>query len=210
MKSLLLTLSLLATAINASHAVAITLSQTAGAARFFLSTDVAAPSSAVVDMGWMSNPTDASTFTSFGTTAMHGNTVFTTGVGTIAANSTSASLTLAAGQNVYIRVINGTTDGGIWRSSTLYPADLAPAGTTPGAASLSADTWTVINPTTNWTFKNPVAAYTENAGALGLSDASVTPTARTGDKFVLGAAVPEPSVTALLGLLGLVGLRRKR
>lgn len=35
-------------------------------------------------------------------------------------------------------------------------------------------------------------------------------TARTGIVFDLGAAVPEPSSLAFLGLVGLVGLRRKR
>lgn len=209
MKSILLILSVLTVSLELGHAVAITLGQTAGAARFFATPGVPLPNTATLSMGWMSNPLDAATFIEFANTVTHGNTVFTTGVGTLAGNSVSPSLEAARNQSVFIRVISPTSGGGIWRSSTNYPADLTAAGTTPGAASLSLDTWTVVTPGLNWTYFP--AGYQENTAALGLSDASAQPTARTGDAFILGAAIPEAG-SATLGLLavGLLSTRRRR
>lgn len=206
MKSTLLTLGVLLLSFELSHAVAITLGQTAGGARFVTNSGTPADTTFTVSMGWMSDPTDATSFIEFANTAMHGNTVFTSGVGTIAGNSSSAELTQAAGKNVYIRVL-GSGGGGIWMSSVLYPNDLAAASVTPGSASLTSDTWTVITPTKNWVYEG--AKYQADNGALGLSDAQATPTQRTGDLFTLG--VPEPS-TSIFGLLAMAGLmgRRKR
>lgn len=211
MKSLLLTFTTLFVSLELGHAVAITLGQTAGAARFFSYTGLATPSpnTGTVSMGWMSNPADASSFVEFASTTMHGNTVFTTGVGTIAGNSVSTRLPEAAGKAIYVRVIDGANGGGIWQSSVLYPADLAGDSITPGAASLSSDTWTVVTPTQNWAYLP--STYTANAAPLGLSDAQTAPTARTGDAFILGAPIPEPtgSMLALLSF-GLLTVRRKR
>lgn len=206
MKSILLTVGSVLLSLEMSHAVAITLGQTAGGARFFTTAGAPVPSEAKVSMGWMSNPTDANSFIEFASTAMHGNTVFTTGVGTIAGNSQAAELKQAAGKNIYIRV-TGESGGGIWMSSTLYPADLDAASVTPGSASLTTDTWTVVNPTLNWVYTG--AKYVADTAPLGLSDASATPTERTGDAFTLG--VPEPSGAVLSVLaLGAIFARRKR
>jgi len=208
MKSLFFVLSVLAISINLGHAVAITLGQTAGAARFFLSSGAAIPNTGTVAMGWMSNPADANSFIEFASAATKGNTVFTSGIATIAGNSTSASLESARGGNVFVKVTAGG-ESGIFRSSSLYPNDLTASGTTAGAASLSTDTWTVVTPALNWNFLP--AGYTENTGALGLSDALANQTQRTGDKFTLGAPIPEAG-SSTLGLLalGILINRRKR
>ncbi len=213
MKKLFLSLSLLVlVAVNSAHAVAISLASTSVGHRFFLPGGVIPVSSAgFIEAGFMSDPTDASTFKVFGSAAIHGNSAFPDGLGNAALNTTDAQTTSAAAQSIYIRVYNGATLGGsanagIWKStSVLYPADFAPSSTNGAAVSLATDAWAVVIPASNWAFTTPNAAFQAN-GATGIAGG----TPRTGNVFTLGAAVPEPSVTALLGLLGLVGLRRKR
>lgn len=195
-----------------SHAVSINLATTAGGSRFFVTAGVPLANTGTVEVGFMSDATNGSTFKTFGSAAIHGNTVFTSGMANAALNSSDAQLPTAAGQPIYIRVFDsGSSHGGIWKTTTVvYPVDLSAGSVNAANASLSTDAWTVVTPTSNWAYTLPSATYL-NPAPLGLSDAQAIPTARTGAAFTLGAAiVPEPSVTALLGLLGLVGLRRKR
>lgn len=214
MKFSLLLLSVLTLGLmQSAEAVAINLATTAGGHRFLVPGGAPLPNTGTIQVGFMSDPTNASSFTVFGSTAIHGNTVFLTGLGNAAFNSLDPGLTAAANQPIYIRVYDGvslaaSTLAGIWRSSTvLYPADLAPASANPASVSLSTDAWAVVSPATNWNFA--AASYATGA-PLGLSDAQVTPTQRTGTAYTLGAVVPEPSSLILISLLGVAGLRRRR
>jgi hypothetical protein len=152
------------------------------------------------------------TFFAFGSAAMKGNAAFPDGMGNNAYNTVDPATNTVRNQPIYIRVFNAATLGastnaGIFRTTTLtYPSDFAPASVNAANPSLSTDAWTYVNPTTNWAFNAPIGSITASASLGFAGNPSVE---RFGNKFVLGA-IPEPSVTALLGLLGLVGLRRKR
>lgn len=88
-------------------------------------------------------------------------------------------------------VANSTADQGVYKATTGVFVDDPLGSATSVSVSSFRSAYGAFNPGT-------AASVTANAGNTATAS------------FALAGAVPEPSVTALFGLLGLVGLRRKR
>ncbi len=173
-----------------------------------------------VQIGYLSTPGDTSTFLNFGnssisnplTTAVIGGFVTNATPDSGTANPGNAALSIIAGKQLVVSVTGQNGDRGLFTST---------AWTVPGTLGTASDqSFSVILGTLQGTLPPLVTALpltgfnpaTVNVKTIGFLSGAVPAYAENtnGTSFTLGAAIPEPSVNALLGLLGLVGLRRKR
>lgn len=196
--------------VSASQAAVISLSTTSVGSRVVTSTSPLTPVTVGgFTLGTMTNEADFATFTAFGSGSLGTTSGFPTGGVPNGSATNNTTATDYAGKSVYVLFFSGasavgSTAAAIYKSTELYAADLNNSPSQTKNLTVTNFT-TAINPTTNWDYLPGSVNPSGITGAAG-----TPPTDRTGIVFTLGAAVPEPSVTALLGLLGLVGLRRKR
>jgi hypothetical protein len=215
MKKPILALAFLAL-VPAVHATTVTLSSAASGPSVFLPGGTGlVPNGSVIRVGTLTNPNDFSTFIEFGT-----STVKNAGIGASAQpGKVTGSVTNANGETddnqfnnlpVYVWVYNAATlppdsasreliAQGLFRSSdTNFPAN-DPAGVGDAATATAVSFTATVN--------LPFLASQASVNMTG-DNGTGNP---TGGRFVLGAPVPEPSVSLLgLGAAMLVGLRRRR
>lgn len=205
--------------ISQAQATTVTLSSTAAGPSVFLplvSGGGLLPNGNLIRVGTLTTPGDASTFVEFGTT-----TVKSAGVGVGArASKVTGSVTNSGGEAddgqfnnlpVYVWIYNSTTlpateaaarliDQGLFRSETfVFPAN-DPAGV-GDAVTPTATSFLTLSPV-NLPWQSIQATVSTN-GDNGTGNA-------TGGQFVLGSSIPEPTSAAMVALLGLGLVARRR
>ena len=223
MKKNILTLLALTALVSSSQAAFVAF--TTGGARghaFVLSDSstrvltTANNASSTVKVGYLTGAT-SDTFVTFGTTSVDnpaiqpaaaiGGFVTTPTADNAAANGALSSI---AGRQLAIWVYGQNGQQGLFTSTSwTVPGTLTPASDQSFSILLGVSSAAGVAPVVS-TIAIPgfSPASFVNPTPITVTTAS-TSTNANGSMYVLGA-VPEPSVTALLGLLGLVGLRRKR
>lgn len=212
LKSQLIATALLTLSSGLLHSATVSYSTTTVGNRVVTSTSPLTPvlaGSAIV-MGTMTTEGDFTTFTEFARSTIQSNAAFTNGVISGGATNNTATAANFASKNIYIAVYNAATEGlataaGLFKSATLYDAGISASASQSFLVNVSSFT-TAITPTGGW---NYFPSQVNPAGTTG--SAGNPPTERTGIVFTLGAAIPEPSTTLFLAMLGGIGLlRRKR
>jgi hypothetical protein len=211
-------LSLLAAMSFASNADAAAITIGTGTSRghqFVLSdgtTRVSVNPANTVRIGYLTTAGDSSTFVNFGTTTIS-NPLSTQPIGGFVTNQSNdnpaangVGNSIIANQQLAIWVLGQNGDQGLFTSTSwVVPPSLGVA--TDQLYNLVLGAGSGLTPPV----VTGVAITGFQTASTRVESVTVGATANpNGTTYQLGAAVPEPSVTALLGLLGLVGLRRKR